>query len=187
MRVDLFSVIHKGLRSVLFEAALEAARVDPTSSPAVDALVARVERLLAYLEEHAHAEDTHIFPALRTIAPELAASLAADHRGLEVVQLETERAAHALALADLAGRAEAAAHLLRLLNHLTAVHLVHMNREETEASAALWAGMADGELAGLRVRIQASIPPDRHAEWLAILGPALSPQERRLVVGPPLG
>ncbi|HEX5060498.1 MAG TPA: hemerythrin domain-containing protein [Kofleriaceae bacterium] len=182
-RVDLFTVIHKGIRSLLFELAREAARVDLTSTHAVDGLVARVERTLGFLDEHARLEDMHVFTALRALGGELADELNAEHRSLEVVQLEVERAADALALAQLAGREEAGAHLARLINHLVAVQLIHMNREETEVNATLWAGLPDSELGAIRTRLKNTLSPERFDEWMQIVGPALNPVEHRLVIG----
>lgn len=182
-RVDLFTVIHKGIRAELFELAREAARVDLTSTHAVDGLVAHVERTLGFLDEHARLEDSIAFVALRTLDSNLADELAAEHRALEVVQLEVERAADALALAQLSGRVDAGAHFARCINHLVAVQLIHMNREETEVNAALWAGLPDTELMALRNRAKDSLSSDRHAEWMKIVGPALNPVEHRLVIG----
>lgn len=183
MRVDLFTTIHKAIRGALFELAREAARCDLRSAEEIDGLVARVERTIGYLEEHAHHEDGHVLPAVRTVAPELAASLAQDHRALDVVALEVERAAHALAAASPADRPDAGGQLARLVNHLVAVQLVHMNREETEVNEALWGALGDPELAGIHGRILAAIPADRMSEWQGLMGPALSPVERAAVIG----
>jgi hypothetical protein len=183
MRVDLFSVIHKGIRALLFDLARDAARVDPTSTCEVDALVARVERTLGFLDEHAELEDVHVFSMLRALHPELADELAADHRALEAVQLEVELAADALALADLSNRVTAASQLARVINHLVAVQLIHMNREETEVNATLWAGSSDAELVAIRTRLRDTLAPERQAEWMQIIGPALNPVEHRLVIG----
>jgi hypothetical protein len=186
-RVDLFSVIHKGIRALLFELSRDAARVDLTSTHAVDGLVAQVERTLGFLDEHAMLEDTHVFVALRSLDPDLADELARDHRSLEIVQLEVERAADALALAQLSARSDAGAHLLRTINHLVAAQLIHMNREETEVSATLWAGFSDAELITIRTRTKDSLSPARHVEWMELIAPELNPVEHRLVIGAPLG
>jgi hypothetical protein len=186
-RVDLFTVIHKGVRALLFELALDTARVDPNATRAVDALVERIERALGFLDEHAAHEDLHVLPLVRSVAPALAAELAAEHRALDVVQIEVERAADALALAELSNRPAAAAALALVVNHLTAVQLIHMTREETEVNVALWAAVSDADLAAIRTRMIESIPRARYAEWMQIVGPALNPVERRLVVGAALG
>ena len=179
-RVDLFTVIHKGLRALLFDLSRDAARIDLTSTHAVDGLVATIERTLGFLDEHAHVEDTYLASSLD---PGLAAELAADHRALEVVQLEVQRAADALALAELSARAEQGAHLARVINHLVAVQLVHMNREETELNAVLWAKFSDAELIAIRNRVKSTQTAERQAEWTKIVGPALNPVERRLMIG----
>lgn len=179
MRVDLFSTIHKGVRAMLFDLSRTAARTDVTSTALVDELVDHVDRVLGFLDEHAGLEDQFIFPAVRRLDPLLADELAADHRGLEVVQREVELAADALALTDLSQRPLVGAQLIRVINHFVAVQLLHMNREETEVNATLWAGLSDVELGTLRATIGASIPADRAALWRVILEPALNPVERR--------
>jgi hypothetical protein len=104
-----------------------------------------------------------------------------------VVQIEVERAMAALEQSDLAGRGEAGANLLRVINHLVSVHLMHMNREETEIMATLWAGMVDPDLGALRMRMADSLPAERRLVWRGLLEGSISPVERRLVLGAPLG
>jgi hypothetical protein len=186
-RVDMFTMIHKGLRALLFELAAEAARVDPSSTAAIDALCAKIERVLGFFDEHAALEDAHAFVALRTVAPALASSLAAEHRTLDLAQREVEHAAELLALAPLAARGEAAAQLARRVNRMTSAHLAHMDREETEANGALWDALDDAELGEVRRRLISAIPPPRYAEWMAMVAPALDPVERRRVVGGTVG
>ncbi|HUS30362.1 MAG TPA: hemerythrin domain-containing protein [Kofleriaceae bacterium] len=187
MRVDLFSMIHKGVRSLLFEVALEAARVDLTSAAAIDNLASRIDTVLQFLDEHARIEETYVMPALRALDAALAEELGAEHRALEVVQIEVERATAALEQADLAARGEAGAKLIRVVNHLVSVQLVHMNREETEIMATLWAGLKDVDLGALRMRMAESLPAERRLAWRGVLEASISPVERRLVLGAPLG
>ena len=100
---------------------------------------------------------------------------------------EVERAVEALVLAQLSLRLEAGRQLLHAVNQLVAVQLLHMNREETEVNAMLWTGLTDGDLVAIRSRLVASLPQQRHAEWMAIVLPAVNPVERRLVGGPMVG
>jgi hypothetical protein len=90
-------------------------------------------------------------------------------------------------LAQLSHRSDAGTRLLHAVNQLVAVHLLHMNREETEINAMLWTGLTDGDLVAIRARLVASLPKQRHDEWMAIVLPALNPVERRLVGGPAVG
>lgn len=179
MRVDLFSTVHKGLRALLFELSNEVARVD-LADPGLDALLAQVGRACAFLDEHAHQEDALVVPALRQVAPELATALDREHRMLETIQTEVVGAAGALARTP---TAELGAQLLRVVNRLIAAQLAHMNREETDANHALWAGYTDDDLAAIRERLIAAIPPSRQAQWRAVLAPVLNPVERSLLGG----
>jgi len=181
-RVDLFTTIHKGIRSLLFEAALETARADLSSTCEVDKLVARIERMLGFLEEHARLEDAEIVPALRLVDSVLAATLAAEHQTHPSVHAAVERAARALAMAPEGDRIVSGKHLMRVVNQLVSMQLMHMNHEETIVNAVLWGAYGDGELLAMRGRIVERIPDDRHAEWQAVLIPAVDPTER-LVLG----
>lgn len=183
-RVDLFTTIHKGLRAMLFDLATDAARIDLTSNIAVDLLVERILRAVDFFDEHARHEDTHVFPAIRAAAPELATQLATEHLILEAVQTEVEACAEALAEAPAGERRPIGAQLGQLLNRLIIQHLAHMSREETEANQALWAAHTDDELAALHARLVGSIPAARYQEWMILIAPALDPVERRLIPPP---
>jgi hypothetical protein len=186
-RVDLFSMIHKGIRGALFELAAEAARLEVSSTEAIDRLAAKVERVLGYLDEHAAHEDDHTLVAVRELDPRLAEELSDEHRALELAQADVARAADALALLDLAGRAAAAARLVRAINHLIAMQLLHMNREETEVNRVLWAGLDDTTLAEIRTRLVSTIPAPRYAEWLELVRVATNPVERERAGGARVG
>lgn len=165
MRVDVFSTIHKALRRVLFELADELARVELSRTIAIDDVVARVERVIELLDEHALLEDECVFPMIRELDPLLADELAQDHRALLIVQCEVERIAQELAMADLASREHHAHRLAIAVTHLIALQLLHMNREETEGNRVLWSGLDDAALLAISKRAAARLSPDRAAEW----------------------
>lgn len=180
-RVDLFTTIHKGVRALLFEAALETARVDLSMTCAVDALAGRIERMLGFLDEHARLEDAEIIPALRMVDPVLAATLAAEHLTHPSVHGAVERAARALTLAPEGERSIAGKHLMRVVNQLVSMQLLHMNHEETIVNAVLWGAYGDAELLAMRRRSVEKIPEARHAEWRAVLVHVVDPAERRVL------
>ena len=181
MRVDLFTPIHKGLRSLLFGTAMEAARIDFASDQEVDALSEIVERTLGFLHEHAHLEDAEVLPLLRHIDPALAANLYAGHLELEAAENELGRAMRSVAMAAAADRRPSGLELGRLLNVLTAKHLLHMAQEETLGNAVLRGTFGDPELHDVRRRMFARTSLERRKEWLAILAPMLDPTERALM------
>ena len=92
MRIDLFTVIHKGIRAMLFDLARSAARADVGSNAAVDELDGHIDRVIAFLDEHAKLEHQFVLPEVRALDPLLADELAAEHRGLDVVQREVQLA-----------------------------------------------------------------------------------------------
>lgn len=181
-RVDLFTMTHKGVRALLFETAVDAARLDLSSTSEVDDLVARIERLLGFIDEHARLEDAEIVPALRRIDPVLAATLATEHQSHASVHGVVERAARMLALAPPRQRGVAGKHLMHVVNQLVSMQLLHMGHEETVVNAVLWGAFGDGELLAIRGRIVERIPERRLADWHAILVRAVDPAER-LVLG----
>ena len=77
---------------------------------------------------------------------------------------------------------EAGELLGRGLNLLVAEHLKHMDREETQAMAVLWANRTDAELFVIEGKIRASIPMEKMARFARILLPALSTPERVMML-----
>ena len=178
MRVDLFTTIHNGLRSLLFETATEAARVDLASDEAVDALAEHVERALGFLHEHAQVEDAEIVPLLRRVDPGVAAKLTADHLELEATQSEVCRAMRSVAMTVATDRGPRGRVLVRLLNVLTARHLLHMEEEETLGNAVLWGSFGDPELHEVRRRMYVRTPPERRKQWQLLLSLVRDPREQ---------
>ena len=74
---------------------------------------------------------------------------------------------------DLLGR-----ELVRRFQTFVAQQLQHMDREEREVMAVLWAGLTDAEIGAISGRIVADIPQPRLAELMALILPALSAPER---------
>lgn len=184
-RVDLFTTIHKGLRAMLFELAIEAARIDARDAGAIERLAARIHRALEFLAEHAAHEDAHVIPAIRAHAPEIATALSTEHEMLDTIEGEVELAVKLLLDAPAEHRPTVHAPLVKLLNRLIAAHLAHMGREETDGNMALWCGFDDRALVELRGRLVGSIPARRYAQWLELIAPALDPEERARITGGP--
>jgi hypothetical protein len=175
-KLDLFTVIHNGLRAAGFRVAAVLAATDFTQHAERASAAGEVTRFIDLLREHAQHEDLHVLPVLLGIDPGLAHALAREHvelelraRDLQLKVSELERATTTLAPAlDAPARAIRGA-----LHRLLAGHLLHMDREETEANAALWGKLSDDELATLRQRILESIPLERTVAWVQLSLPTL--------------
>jgi hypothetical protein len=155
-RIDLFTLVHKGIRWWLGSVSATLGAAEVTSRGFVAQLDA-VADLLAGLDEHARHEDTFIAPVLRLHAPERATAWAAEHHAFE--QAERELRAMLAKLRDLdpsdgAARVAVLA-LYRAFNRFTADMLLHLDREETELMPLLWARCSDAELAAIMTSFKA--------------------------------
>jgi hypothetical protein len=182
LRPDQYVIIHKALRSALFDVAARAARTDFGSPAEAQTTLGDLDRALRLLRHHAEVEDAFLEPLVRAVAPELARSIARDHADLELRQQAVDELMARVAATPLAERAPHARALLGQVNQLVADHLRHMHREETEVTEALWAGFSDAELAAVTGRIFASIPPERTAEMMQLLLPAVNRVERAAII-----
>jgi hypothetical protein len=188
LRLDLFTAIHKGLRRSLFVTAMELASADFSDASSVARAHAAVDTCFAFLREHADHEDHHVVPRIAALAPALADQLAAEHPRLERAALEVEslwprlivltapapwEVKDRVAVCQMLG-----AELVRRFQALIAGQIHHMDREEREVNALLWAHLSDSEIGALRGAILADISAPRAQEWRDLVGPAVSRAER---------
>lgn len=181
-RVDLFTPIHKALRSALFAAATRTARTDWQNRTEAATAADHILHLLGLLDEHGEHEDVFVLAELAAIAPDTLIDLEAQHARLQGLQRELRRLIAALPDARADQRAELGLRIEARLHRLVAEHLLHMEREETHANPVLWAHRTDAQLLAIRQAIQAVVPPARMAEWLELMLPAIAMPERTAVL-----
>jgi hypothetical protein len=162
----------------LFETAIALGRTDFTSPVETEAAEKRVTECLTYLREHAEHEDRHVVPEVARLAPELAATLAEEHPALERAAIEIDSLWPRFAPLGPEERLAMGAELQRRFQALVAMQLRHMDREEREVNAVLWAKLDDRDIGALSRRIVVSIPPARLLHWQEqVLLPAWSARE----------
>ncbi|MCC7014793.1 MAG: hemerythrin domain-containing protein [Planctomycetes bacterium] len=182
-RIDLYALVHKGLRAELFETATEVARTEFAGAAGAEPTLRRVRCLLGFLDEHARHEDSHIMPLVAAQAPRLAAEIAAEHLRVEAAHQGLGALLERLERAPLELRAGLARQLHEELTLLVALHVAHMQREESEVNRALWAGHDDALLGAAHAAILADIAPQRLAQWLELMLPAMHAGERAELIG----
>lgn len=180
-RPDPLTPIHKGLRRSLFETAVLLARTDFADAAESAAAQHSVATCLEFLREHAEHEDRHMVPAVAKHDPKLAAALETAHPRLERMAIAVDTLWPRFAPLDAAARRTLGGELQRRFQAFVAEQLLHMDLEERQVLAVLWAGLTDEEIAALTGRIAASIPPPRAEEWGALLGPSLNSPERAAI------
>lgn len=168
-RLDLYGPIHKALRAFMGHVLQRLGTLDPEDDAERAAAVAELQSLLGLMRSHLQHENDFVHAAIEARRPGAAAATAADHLGhLEALgNLEDEVQALRDALPP--HRAPLARRLYRHLAVFVGENLLHMQVEETQNNAALWALYDDAELAALHDRLVASIPPAEMAlaaRWL---------------------
>lgn len=178
-RFDLYAFIHKALREQMSYALGQLGRADVGQPEPLDA----VAQLLDTLRAHLRHENDFIHTAIEARQPGGARDTADDHADhLDAIdQLGQEL----LALRQ-APPAEQPLRMQRLYRHLAAFigeNLVHMQVEESQNNARLWALYSDAELLAIHERLVGSISPAEMATSLQWMAAALNDSELALLYG----
>ena len=161
-RYNLFNLIHKGLRHVLYDVAVKIQRTDFGSTSESFETISRLEVLIDYFDGHAEAEDTFILPALHRYDPVLVDDFekqhVEDHRlgdllGDIILSIKAEESN--------SNRIHLGQKLLHAYHEFVAFNLYHMNKEEDVLNKVLWQNFTDHELQAITQQIIQSIKPQK--------------------------
>ncbi len=176
-RLDLFTAIHKAIRALLFDAADRMQSVDVDDAAERTDFLAMVEDRLNFLREHAEKEDNYVFPAVSEFDREAVEAVEREHDHLHSLTDAVNVNLAWLRSAEAGERHQALTALRRSFHVLVAGHLYHMNHEEEQILPATQRYLTDEQLQSIFATIQKSIPPDRYAQWMQWMLPALQPME----------
>ena len=182
---DLFTPIHKGLRSMLYGLSGRLQTNDFADLAATKSLVNDLENdfaiarsagcVLCVLSQHANDEETSIFPDVAKAGNELITTLIEEHHDLARREKSIARSAHALlAVENPEGRADAGIRLNQSANELFAAYIAHMNREETDLVPWMKEHFSDAQMGAMRGAIMGRTPPDRMSTILGWMLPSLN-------------
>lgn len=177
-RINMYSGIHKALRSFMCDTQCRLARTDAADNEDVQGALAQVRQLLGVMRKHLEHERDFVHPAMNARRPGSAqvAEGDHDHHDWAIDKL--------LALCDHCASAVGGARFQQLdqlqlqLSVFVGENLVHMNLEETEHNAVLWSCYTDEELHQIHERILAAIAPEEMQLTMRWMIPALNPAER---------
>jgi hypothetical protein len=166
LRYNSFNQVHKGLRVLLYETAINIQQTDMSEAAAAAPVIQQMEEVLFLFESHAHGEDHYFNEPLEKTNPEVATLFEKEH-------LEDHRLANVLSdlivsykeAATPAARAEKGKLLFYAFNEFIAFNLYHMNKEEIELNAALWARYTDLEIKSIEQTLVQNIPPQKMAQY----------------------
>ncbi len=177
-RHDIYAFIHKGLRAFMAHTLVRVGRLDPHDAAEVAEVGAELQGLLAICRGHLEHENNVIHAAMQARAPGSATALGIEHEGHLVAIDQLDQL-----LEQVPGNSEAAQALYRALAQFVAENFEHMQREETEHNAVLWATHTDDEIRALEHRIVSSLKPEQSAVSMRWMLPHMTPAERAMLLG----
>lgn len=182
-RHDMYVGIHKALRHFMSDTLHRIGRMDTNDAADMARALGQFEDLMTMCEQHIQHENQFIHSAIDARLPRGATRTAGDHveHAAHIEALRSD--ARQVAQADALARPALALRLYRHLALFVADNFQHMNLEETQNNAALWAHYTDDELDALHHRLVASLPPQEMMGVLRWLIPASSPAERSQLLG----
>jgi hypothetical protein len=184
-RQDTFTLIHKGLRTLIYKMGTHMQSADFSDPLAMPPLVAEVDHGLETLAGHGGHEEQFIFPRLVDHAPELVTTALEHHHEIHGKIESLHRSLRTTAEEpDASCRVDAGEQLNRELNDLLALYQTHLCFEENFLQPVTYQALTDEEIIGIRVAIQKSIPPDVYAEFLkVVLASANNPELVSILAG----
>jgi len=170
MRYNLFSLIHKGLRGMLYDTALTLQQTDFTIETEALQAIKKVEQTLEQFENHAYHEDKHVVPVLIGHDSMLAMEIESEHEKDEMLtfRLENKITKFMHAYADDEKRMVGNEIMFGFIDFV-AFNLAHMNKEEQRINEVLWKNYSDSELKQINVNIRKTIAPPEMMEAVRLM------------------
>jgi len=193
-RENLFTPIHKGIRSMTYEMGRRLGSTDFRDPLATHRMADELSANLPFvasncflclLSVHSHHEEKDFFAPVRPHDEDVVEHLMKEHRSLQArVRVVASVCDDLQEESDPNRRVELSDRLQLELNDLFALSLSHMNDEESLLVPIMWEHFTDEQLRNLRAQFYNRIPLDRFQEWMRWTLPALNPDElRRLLSG----
>ena len=159
-RYNIFYQVHKGLRAILYETALQLQQTDFTNTDEAGQAIEQLQTVVELFQHHAHTEDTLVFGAITPFEPMLVNAFEKEHlqdhalgRRLNGIVLSYT---HAVSSHD---KFEIGQSISHAFIEFMMFNLNHMAKEEDIINKALWKHYSDAELLGITQNIISKIPP----------------------------
>ena len=161
MRYNIFFRVHQGLRSLLFETALQLQRTDFSYPAEATGTLELLSEVLILFDRHAQTEDELLFPMLQPFEPSVQDAFEKEHQKDSMLASLLAESMKLYAGADTnAERLEVGRTIRFAFEHFLLFNLEHMSREESVLNPLLWKYYEDEELYRLTARIVAETPPE---------------------------
>jgi hypothetical protein len=166
-KTDLFTFIHKSIRSMIYNAASKLQSTDFSDSTESGKMILSLRQDLELLHEHAVHEDNIIFPEIEDNEPDMIKMLNEEHKDLETKLNKLINQMDKIYSTTNNDERLLYGEILNIMfNDFSVSYLSHMNHEEATVLDASFKHLSDEELIAIRTRIQSKIPPERYKIWL---------------------
>ena len=169
-RYNMFNQIHKGLRALLYDTALQLQHTDFWNVEDAGQTIERLEEVIQLFEKHAYSEDTHVFPAVEKFEPSIADVFEKEHVKDHILGLLLDESIKLYRNADvITDKADAGRQIQSAFMKFMVFNLEHMAKEEDVINRILWRYYSDAELHEITQRIIANVPPDMmglYSRWM---------------------
>ncbi|MFD1944075.1 hypothetical protein [Paradevosia shaoguanensis] len=180
---DIYGIVHKGLRRAQCELLARLGRADFSDDAATTQLLGDLRALLALAAAHVEHEDHHIHSALHARGAVSTDKLDDQHDHHRAAFIDLERMIAAVEVAPAMRRGAPGRRLYIAFALYVGHDLEHMHEEETVTAPILWSLFTQQELLEIEMRIIGSLPPEKNMAFMRIMIPAISPQERAMMLG----
>jgi len=158
-RYNIFFPIHKGLRALLCETAVQLQQTTFTDPAEASESIELLKTVVALFESHAHKEDNYVLPAIEAYEPGVVAAFEQEHEEDHALGEELQKWITAFGYAEAASAKQTIGEeLTKAFIQFMVFNLKHMAKEEKVISPLLWRYYTDKELHDITLQILKAVP-----------------------------
>ena len=164
MRYNTFYQIHKALRAMLYETAIELQRTDFNNEEESSEALTKIESVVDLFDKHAYHEDTLVFPAVEKYEPSIVDAFEQEHiKDHELgSKLRTLIAMFDSVKSD-GDKIQLGSAIRKSFVDFLAFNLEHMAKEEDIINNLLWRYYTDEEIRAIEFQIVSKQSPEATA------------------------
>jgi hemerythrin-like domain-containing protein len=170
MRYNIFYRIHKGLRTMLYETAIELQRTDFNNEEESETILQKITAVVDLFDNHAHTEDTMAFPAVEQYEPSVVDAFEKEHvKDHELSQKLRTLIVIFSSLKTDDEKINLGSAFRKAFVEFLVFNLEHMAKEEDVINNLLWRYYSDEEIQAIEQKIVSSQTPETAAiatKWM---------------------
>lgn len=160
-RYNIFLQVHKGLRALLYETALQVQHTDFWNVEEGENAIEMISHVVSLFEKHASTEDNLVFPSVEKYDPAVTDAFEQEHVKDHLLgKLLTDAMNSYHTSAIITEKAEAGKRIQAAFTRFMVFNLEHMAKEEEVINPILWRHYSDADLMGITQVILAKLPQE---------------------------